>query len=717
MNAAATLRASPNERSARAAGQRPGPWTLLFCANAAFYIVLRVIRPAGLAWPVYEQLAFLPFSGGLALAFLVAARRLPSDGLRRSFQLYAATFALTAVGAIVTCLQLTVFDVDPTYSWPNLAYLLGYPLAVAAIRAIPSPPAARERRLRTLLDTAIAVVAAVTITWLEVVRPLAATTDGWQQRAILFAYPIGDLGTFAILVPLLLTLRFHADAGVLRLLTFSQLAYLGGDLGYQLVDTGIASAMSLAVDGLFLVGYVGMMWAVEAAALRPTEATRALVPPTTDEPRNPLPILLGFVVYALLIAEARVEGSSLLALALAALGVTILVLAREALTERLNRGLARNLAAARSEARIRSVVGQLATGVIVFDSEGRIAVSNPAATALLDRSEAQLSGQTGASSTWDVVHDDGTPAPDPFQVVEDARRLGRQVRGSMIGLARPEGGDRRWLIVEAAPHTTVDGVEVVCTIHDVTERRARDDRLRRSQRMEAVGRLAGGVAHDFNNLLTAISGYASMLLNGLRPQDPRGDDVREILKASDRAATLTQQLLAFGGRQHRRVEVLNLNALVQSATRLLRSLVGPGISVRFQFNEQLARVLVDRGQIEQVLVNLVLNARDAMNRDGTIVIATDRVAPDDARLPPGFQLPEAGGVGLSVTDSGEGMSESVRRRAFDPFFTTKDVGRGSGLGLSIVYGIVVQSRGEVWIESDVGRGTRVQVVFPVHSDS
>jgi two-component system cell cycle sensor histidine kinase/response regulator CckA len=203
----------------------------------------------------------------------------------------------------------------------------------------------------------------------------------------------------------------------------------------------------------------------------------------------------------------------------------------------------------------------------------------------------------------------------------------------------------------------------------------------------------------------------------LRPQDRRADDVREIIKAADKAATLTQQLLAYGRRQARQPELLDLNEVVRDTTRLLRNLMGARIDCRFELADDAGRVLVDRGQLEQVLVNLVVNSRDAMPEGGTLTVRTTRVAADSKRLPAGFELPPAGGALISVSDTGGGMSDAVRKRAFDPFFTTKDVGKGTGLGLASVYGIVQQSRGDVWIESEVGGGTTVHVVLPAQAQA
>ncbi|MCO5170541.1 MAG: ATP-binding protein [Planctomycetes bacterium] len=246
-------------------------------------------------------------------------------------------------------------------------------------------------------------------------------------------------------------------------------------------------------------------------------------------------------------------------------------------------------------------------------------------------------------------------------------------------------------------------------VQDVTERRRLEERLRDAAKMEAVGRLAGGVAHDFNNLLTAILGYTSLLLLETRPEDPRREHVEEVQRACERAADLTRQLLAFARRQPLEPKVVVLDDLVRGATLLIQRLVGERIRVEARLAAPAARLLADPGQLELAIVNLAVNARDAMPAGGALTIETRRV--DAGDLPPGLAWP-LGGVALSVADTGAGMDEATRRRAFEPFFTTKPPGQGTGLGLSTVHGIVDRCGGRVDVESAPGRGTRFTVLLP-----
>jgi two-component system cell cycle sensor histidine kinase/response regulator CckA len=240
--------------------------------------------------------------------------------------------------------------------------------------------------------------------------------------------------------------------------------------------------------------------------------------------------------------------------------------------------------------------------------------------------------------------------------------------------------------------------------------RRSEEQLRQSQKMEAIGQLAGGVAHDFNNLLTAIVGYAELMTMRLTSGDPLLRDVGEIRKAADRAAGLTRQLLAFGRKQLLAPKVVDLNAIVTHMENLLRRVIGEDIRLVSRLAPALRPVRVDPGRVEQVILNLAVNARDAMPDGGSLTVETENVEIEHAGDHDGLQPGRY--VLLSVTDTGTGMDESVRSRVFEPFFTTKEQGKGTGLGLSTVYGIVRQSGGHVSVESEPGKGACFRVWLP-----
>jgi two-component system, cell cycle sensor histidine kinase and response regulator CckA len=246
---------------------------------------------------------------------------------------------------------------------------------------------------------------------------------------------------------------------------------------------------------------------------------------------------------------------------------------------------------------------------------------------------------------------------------------------------------------------------------DVTEQRHLEAQLLQSQKMEAVGSLAGGIAHDFNNLLTVVLTSASMLLRQTDDAKMR-DDVERIAAAGARGADLTKQLLAFSRRQVLRPEVTDVNTIVQEALGLLHRLLGENIEISYELADDLSHVVIDRGQLSQAIVNLAVNARDAMPEGGRLTIATANVVLDEAYAADHVEVTPGPHVLLQVTDSGIGMSEELRERAFEPFFTTKPEGEGTGLGLATVYGVIKQSGGNIWLYSEPGFGTTFKLYFP-----
>ena len=269
------------------------------------------------------------------------------------------------------------------------------------------------------------------------------------------------------------------------------------------------------------------------------------------------------------------------------------------------------------------------------------------------------------------------------------------------------------LLAFHVPATLIEAHNVILSMIDVTDRNSLERQIRAAQRLEAVGKLAGGIAHDFNNLLVVIEGYANFLIEGLPEGDARRDDARAIADAAQRAEGLTRQLLAFSRRQLADVRAVNLNHVVEEMDRMLRPLIGEDIDVVTALGENPWLVEIDPTHVEQVIINLAVNARDAMPMGGKLTIETANVRLDGgydetkpADVPPGDY------VRLAVSDNGTGMAEETRLHVFEPFFTTKAPGKGTGLGLSTVYGIVKQAGGFIWVYSEIGHGTTFRIYLP-----
>lgn len=341
-------------------------------------------------------------------------------------------------------------------------------------------------------------------------------------------------------------------------------------------------------------------------------------------------------------------------------------------------------------------------GMAVLDASGRYVYLNPAHAQIYGYSDPrELIGRS-----WKDLYSEAE-----VQRIEAAISLVVEEEGGWRGEAIGTRLDGSTFPQEISL-TMLEGGGVVCVVRDVTERKQLEDQLRHSQKMEAVGRLAGGVAHDFNNLLLVIRGNASLALESLPEDDPTREDLQEIERASERAANLVRQLLAFSRAQSTRLEALDLNAVVDGTEKMLRRLIGADVDLVTRLDPGVGRVHADSGQVEQVLVNLAVNARDAMPGGGTLLIETGDATVDAERARDSRRAKPGEYAMVRMSDTGTGMDRATMERIFEPFFTTKEQGKGTGLGLSIVYGIVEQSGGFIEVESREGQGTSFRVYLP-----
>ncbi len=362
---------------------------------------------------------------------------------------------------------------------------------------------------------------------------------------------------------------------------------------------------------------------------------------------------------------------------------------------------------------LRTLIQASPLAISVTDADAKVRIWNPAAEQILGWKAHEVLGRR-------------LPALDPAAPAgEFGGFVGRALQGeslTSVELAgRRKDGSAVHLSLSMAPlrDAQVRICGAMAIIADITERKSADqqrsqleEQLRQSSKMEAVGRLAGGVAHDFNNLMTAISGYAELLQGRFSAEDPARQHAEEILKSSTRATQLTRQLLAFSRRQVLQPRVLSLNAVVQSTDSLLRRLIGEHIELDLSLDPALSAVKADQGQLEQVIMNLAVNARDAMPDGGRLLIETRNVVLDAGYHDRHGRVRTGPHVLLAVSDSGTGMSEEIRSHLFEPFFTTKSVDKGTGLGLATVYGIVKQSGGDIWVYSEAGKGTSFKIYLP-----
>ena len=351
-----------------------------------------------------------------------------------------------------------------------------------------------------------------------------------------------------------------------------------------------------------------------------------------------------------------------------------------------------------------------ASGEVVFmtEPEGVFTFVNPEFTRLYGYTEAEVLGKATPrilkSGFIDAAH---------YARFWDALLNKRVARGEITNKTK----DGQMVVVASSVSPVLnDRGEIAGYLaiqRDVTERKRLERQYLQAQKMEAVGRLAAGVAHDFNNLLTIINGYSDLLLERLPADDTAREPVVEIKDAGERATGLTRQLLAFSRQEIRTAMVLDLNVLVADSLKMLRRLIGEDVELVFAATPDLGMIKADPGQIEQVLMNLAVNSRDAMPQGGKLTIETSNFLADQDYATSHYPMPPGSYVMLAVSDTGEGMDAETQARIFEPFFTTKGQGKGTGLGLATVYGIVKQSGGFAWVYSELGKGTAFKIYLPL----
>ena len=675
-------------------------WSVALVGYAVAYALWVLAMPDRHWSRALNDALYLPFYGVAIACALGAARRVgPGGGSQRAWRYLAAAFVVPFLGDLLWLAYDIQGPISALPTWAEYAALAYYPLAVLGLQQFPVAHRLRAVAARYWLDAAILLCAGTVLSWYLIFRTTPAFA-GKDHATSLFSLTTvaGDLFVFFAAATLVSSVRALGARPALRLLTVGLLLVAVADLWLmysQLMGTYHSGRI---LDVLCAVAITFLALAADAQG--PDDAEPA--PTTTALPsQNVLPYLAVAVVFGLLAYEAwRDAAQEIVMLATAAMALTAMVLGRQVTILRLNRVLA--AARVAQDARFRSLVQYSTDVVFVVQRDGAMAYVSPSVDRQLGIAVAGLSGR----SLLEFVH------PDDRVRVAGALAGAASASGGGAPLAWRMGTDGTWREVEGVltdltRDSTVGGL--VLNVRDVGDRVRLEEQLRHVQKMDAIGRLAGGIAHDFNNILAAVLANAQLLRAG---RDGDAGEVAEIERAAHRGAALTRQLLEFSRADASTTDTHRLNEVVLGMEPMLRRLIAKDVSVGVHVATEEFAVSIDRGQLEQVLLNLAVNARDAMPDGGRLSVRTGwgPVMPDDGRPVNGEAAPRW--AMLEVSDNGIGMDAATLTRAFEPFFTTKPRGRGTGLGLATVYGIISKAGGRVELDSEPGTGTTVRVLLP-----
>jgi PAS domain S-box-containing protein len=667
-------------------------------AYVAIYAGWLAAHTAGFAGPAVGEAAFYPLGLVVGWANWRNSRVVGLDRRTRyAWQMLAGSALILWVTGSAWTVWTTVFGPGGYPSWIDRAAFGQYVLAIAGYLCFPGRAFPRTSRARFGLDAALIVVAGFLIAAFFGLRILVRDPTAEIDQAVVEASL--DWVLFVVAAVGMIQKRDRVIRQALALLLVSNVAYLAGNsvlASLPVYRTGDP------VDALWFGAWV-MRWTAARLAWhhyrRAGGGPGAGEEPATDYRSNPSSYVMVGGAFVLLLARIVARDHEYLAvLVVAAMLMGALLILRQFAELEENRRLLR--AQAVEESRFQALVQNSSDVVLVVNDAGLVTYASPSARRVFGPDTVVVEGVMLRQLLPD----------DEAGVVAVLR--GRDPQASRRIESRMLGAPGRWSEIEAVwtdlrHDPAVQGVVINC--RDVTDRNAIERHLRQTQKLDAVGHLAGGLAHDLNNVLAIIRGYTDLLRSEMPDGSEAGTDLDHIVEAVDRAAGVTRKVLAFSRKQPAARRLLDINTVVRGLEPMLRNLIKDQVEVRQDLDPGLWRVRADHGQMEQVLVNLATNARDAMPEGGVLRVATaNRTIAQAAAagLPPGDY------VELTLADEGAGMSPAVSARIFEPFFSTKAKDRGMGLGLSIVHGIVSDMGGRVLVESAEGEGSTVTVRLP-----
>ncbi len=686
------------------AGFRWRSWLLFVLATALALVAEVGFLAHGVLGDGARELlpvTYSPIYPLVALLCVLAALRSPDAVSRKTWSLFAGATAVFLVTSAVYWVPRN-FGFFPSPLVSDLLASGRHLLVAAAIVALVPGAGPRDGSREFALDVAIVVGAAALLAlqlWFEI--PQVDTTQ--LLRPASPAYLVATAGAAAVAFVALsyfaVRSRGMSEAPALQLAIFAAVPPILVDIVTALAPAGTARfGAPTAVAGTWLLGFAAL-WQV-----RDPRAPRPEVRSGGERAHSPAPYVALVAVGLVLVFEASRADSSVSRVLLGGTAILlVLVMVRQYVALRESRALLRERAV--EQERFARLLRNSSDAAILVAADGTIRFDVPVLGRLLGLDDTTLAG----ASIFSCIGADDRAA---LRAYLDALAPGETAVPVTVRAATP-GGLVRHLEVVASNHTDDPALAgYVLNVRDVTEREALEARLHESQKLEGIGRLAGGVAHDFNNLLTAIISNCELLETDPAAAGQVAEEVRDIRRAADRAAELTRQLLQFARRQFIAPRVLLVEAVLAQVERLLKRVLTEHIVLSLDVRGGPLRIKADPTQLDQVILNLVVNARDAMPRGGYLSITARprELAEGDRRREGGF--PAGRYVEIKVTDTGVGMPTEVQSHIFEPFYTTKGVGEGTGLGLATTYGIVRQLGGQITVESEVGRGSTFTILLP-----